>query len=153
MSKALENVDGDPSCKAPFPKNFVNVSCCENGFCRHNMKPPRLTGWHPCASETPGTCTVRSPVKPGSWPVHPLLRSYRVPSVRVSVEGRTDFGSTGYGGPCPPEGDEPHRYVFTVYALDVPTLDLPPDATAARVGFSLNAHALDRATLTGRYGR
>jgi len=70
-----------------------------------------------------------------------------------ATQGRTDFGSTGYGGPCPPEGDEPHRYVFTVYALDVPNLDLPPDATAARVGFSLNAHALDRATLTGRYGR
>ena len=63
--KALENVDGDPFCKTPCLQNFVNVSCCENGFCRHNMKPLRLTGWHPCASETPGTCTMRRPVKPG----------------------------------------------------------------------------------------
>ena len=70
-----------------------------------------------------------------------------------ATQGRTDFGSTGYGGPCPPKGDEPHRYVFTVYALDVPNLDIPPEATAARVGFSLNAHALDRPTLTGRYSR
>ena len=32
--------------------------------------------------------------------------------------GQNDFGSTGYRGPCPPEGDPPHRYVFTVYALN-----------------------------------
>ncbi len=69
------------------------------------------------------------------------------------VQGRTDFGKPGYGGPCPPKGDKPHRYVFTVHALDVDKLELPVDATAAAVGFNLHAHALARASLTARYGR
>ena len=34
-----------------------------------------------------------------------------------AVEGRNDFDEVGYSGPCPPEGDEPHEYVFNVYAL------------------------------------
>ena len=69
-----------------------------------------------------------------------------------AVEGRTDFGATGYGGPCPPEGSS-HRYVFTITALKVPTLDVPADATAALIGFMTNANALDSDTLTLRYGR
>jgi hypothetical protein len=70
-----------------------------------------------------------------------------------AVQGRTDFGSTGYGGPCPPAGDRPHRYIFTVFALKVDKLELPADATAALVGFNLNANTLARAQFTARYGR
>jgi Raf kinase inhibitor-like YbhB/YbcL family protein len=70
-----------------------------------------------------------------------------------AAQGNTDFGARGYGGPCPPEGDDPHHYIFTVFALDVAQLDLPENATAALVGFNLNGHALGRATLTGLYGR
>lgn len=70
-----------------------------------------------------------------------------------SVQGRTDFGTPGYGGPCPPQGDKPHRYVFTVFALKVEKLDLPEGATAAFIGFNLNANALAKATLTAMYGR
>lgn len=66
---------------------------------------------------------------------------------------RTDFGAIGYGGPCPPVGDEPHRYIVTVYALKVPKLDVPQDATAALTGFMVNANALGKATLTFTYGR
>lgn len=69
------------------------------------------------------------------------------------TEGITDFGKPGYGGPCPPKGDEPHRYIFTVHALDVDRLDMPPNATAAYVGFNIHAHRLASATLTARYGR
>ncbi len=65
----------------------------------------------------------------------------------------TDFGVPGYGGPCPPKGDKPHRYNFTVYALKVDKLDLPPHATASIAGFLVNANALGKATLTGVYGR
>ena len=70
-----------------------------------------------------------------------------------AVEGRSDFGTGGYSGPCPPEGAPAHRYVFTVHALDVERLDLPSDASGAFVGFNLYAHDLARATLTTRYGR
>ena len=65
----------------------------------------------------------------------------------------TDYGSAGYGGPCPPEGDKPHRYIFTVYALKVDKLDVPKGATASLVGFMVNANAIGKATLTGMYGR
>jgi Raf kinase inhibitor-like YbhB/YbcL family protein len=69
-----------------------------------------------------------------------------------SVQGNTDFGAPGYGGPCPPPG-KPHRYVFTVYALKTERLDVPATATAAMVGFNLNANVLAKGTLTGLYGR
>ena len=70
-----------------------------------------------------------------------------------AVQGVTDFGSMGYGGPCPPQGDAPHRYVFMVYALDVTALDLPRGASNALVRFTLHAHTLATATLTAKYGR
>jgi hypothetical protein len=69
-----------------------------------------------------------------------------------SVQGNTDFGAPGYGGPCPPPG-KPHRYVFTVFALKTDKLDVPANATAAMVGFNLNANVLAKATLTALYGR
>ena len=69
-----------------------------------------------------------------------------------SVEGNTDFGTPGYGGPCPPPG-KPHRYIFTVYALKTDKIDVPASATAAMVGFNLNGNLLAKATLTGLYGR
>ena len=70
-----------------------------------------------------------------------------------SVQSMTDFGKPGYGGPCPPQGNKPHRYVFTVYALKVDQLPLKQDATGAMVGFYLNQNALAKGSLTGYYGR
>lgn len=70
-----------------------------------------------------------------------------------SVQGRSDYGSMSYGGPCPPVGHGDHRYQFRVFALDVPHLDLPPDSSAALVGFMLNQHALDIAELEVTYRR
>ena len=67
--------------------------------------------------------------------------------------GRTDFGGPGFGGACPPPGDKPHRYVFTVYALKVDKLDVPADATAALIGYMLNANKLATASFTAKYGR
>ena len=70
-----------------------------------------------------------------------------------SLQSRTDFGSVGYGGPCPPAGDKPHRYIFTLFALDVAQLDLDANATAALVGYNLNAHAIGKAQMTVLFGR
>lgn len=70
-----------------------------------------------------------------------------------TAQGNTDFGAPGYGGPCPPAGDKPHRYIFTLYALDVDKLDIPASATAAYVGFNIHAHTVGKATFTGKYGR
>jgi Raf kinase inhibitor-like YbhB/YbcL family protein len=74
---------------------------------------------------------------------------------RGSVQSRTDFGSDGYGGPCPPPGDKPHHYTFTVFAVDVDKLPdaKDDDASAALVGFDLHFHTLAKASLTATYGR
>jgi Raf kinase inhibitor-like YbhB/YbcL family protein len=66
---------------------------------------------------------------------------------------RIDFGVAGWGGVCPPPGDKPHRYVFTVYALKTDKLDIPADATAALAGFMVNANAVGKASFSAKYGR
>ena len=70
-----------------------------------------------------------------------------------SVQSMTDYGKPGFGGACPPQGDKPHRYIFTVFALDVPKLDLDEKANAALAGFMLNGHAIEKASLISYYGR
>jgi Raf kinase inhibitor-like YbhB/YbcL family protein len=72
-----------------------------------------------------------------------------------AIQSRTDFGTDGYGGPCPPAGDKPHHYQITIFAVDVDKLpDAKNDAaSAALVGFDLHFHTLGKATLTGLYGR
>jgi hypothetical protein len=70
-----------------------------------------------------------------------------------AVQGRTDFGKPGWGGPCPPAGDKPHRYIFTVWALKVDKLDLNGEASGAMVGFNLGGNALAKATITALFGR
>jgi len=66
---------------------------------------------------------------------------------------RTDFGMAGFGGPCPPQGAKPHRYVFTLTALDIDKLPVPDDASGALVGFNAGAHTLAKAVITARFGR
>jgi Raf kinase inhibitor-like YbhB/YbcL family protein len=70
-----------------------------------------------------------------------------------AVQSRTDFGKPGWGGPCPPKGDKPHRYIFTVHALKVDKIDADENAPAAMVGFMLNANSLGKASFTAKYGR
>ncbi|MDP4014484.1 MAG: YbhB/YbcL family Raf kinase inhibitor-like protein [Candidatus Nanopelagicales bacterium] len=65
-----------------------------------------------------------------------------------AVQIRNDYGEPSYGGSSPPPGDRPHRYVYTVHALDVPKLGIGPDVTAAICGFNLTAHTLARASVT-----
>ena len=70
-----------------------------------------------------------------------------------AVQIGTDFGASGWGGPCPPAGDKPHRYNFTLHALKAEKLDVPKDAKASLVGFMVNANSIGKTTLTGKYGR
>ncbi len=70
-----------------------------------------------------------------------------------AIQVRSDYGIEGWGGPCPPAGDRPHRYNFTVYALKVDHLDIPPGASASEVGFMITQAAIARATLTAHYAR
>jgi Raf kinase inhibitor-like YbhB/YbcL family protein len=70
-----------------------------------------------------------------------------------AAQVNTDFGAPGWGGPCPPAGDKPHRYNFTLHALKVDKLDIPAGATASLAGFMINANSMGKATFTGVYGR
>ena len=70
-----------------------------------------------------------------------------------AIETRTDFGTPGYGGPCPPAGDAAHRYIFTVHALKVDRIDVAVDTPAALVGFMTHGARIGQATFTARHGR
>lgn len=66
---------------------------------------------------------------------------------------RNDAGQTGFFGACPPPGDPPHRYIFTVHALKTDKLGLPADSSGALVGFMTHMNRLGQASLTVTYGR
>ncbi len=68
------------------------------------------------------------------------------------VQSRTDFGGFGYGGPCPPIGDQSHRYYFRLYALKS-VLQLDRDVPAAQVGFQIHQNQIGEAEIMGVYGR
>jgi Raf kinase inhibitor-like YbhB/YbcL family protein len=80
-----------------------------------------------------------------------VLNSTALPA--GAVQGRTDFGVSAWGGTCPPQGDKPHHYIFTVYALKTDKIDVPADATAALIGYMIHMNMLGRASFTAKYGR
>lgn len=138
-----------------------------NGFgCTGGNRSPSLTWSNLPAGTKSIALTMYDPDAPtGSGWWHWVV--YNLPATTTSlptgasasglpagaVQGRTDFGTAGYGGPCPPVGDGPHRYVFTVFALKTEKLDLPADATAALVGFNLNANVIAKAQFTAIHKR
>lgn len=68
-----------------------------------------------------------------------------------ALQGKNDFGKTGYGGPCPPPG-RPHRYQFTLYALDQP-LDLEAGVSKKQLLSAMRGHILAQTQLMGTYRR
>ena len=67
-----------------------------------------------------------------------------------AVQGLTDFGEVGYGGPCPPTGT--HRYFFKLYALDT-NLALPYQAKKEDLEKAMEGHVIDETQLVGVYSR
>jgi Raf kinase inhibitor-like YbhB/YbcL family protein len=72
--------------------------------------------------------------------------------VEGGVEGENSFGDVGYGGPCPPEGDDAHRYVFAVYALR-DELGLERGAKPEDVRDAIADQAIARGRLVGTFKR
>jgi len=70
-----------------------------------------------------------------------------------SIQSITDFGQNAFGGACPPKGDKSHQYVFTVHALDVDKLGLKENSSPALVGYMLNIHTIEKASLVSYYSR
>jgi len=103
---------------------------------------------------------VDDPDAPGGTFVHwtawgiPTTASQIPPNVPTDnlQQGKNSFGKTGYGAPCPPKGDAPHRYVFTLYALSN-TLPLGEGASPSDVSSAIADIAIAKGVLTGKYGR
>ncbi|WP_336218657.1 YbhB/YbcL family Raf kinase inhibitor-like protein [Citrobacter amalonaticus] len=86
--------------------------------------------------------------------IHALPSGAKMETVAPGiVQGRNDFGYAGFGGACPPAGDKPHRYQFTLWALNTDTLPIDHNASGALVGFMLNSHVIAKAELMATYGR
>jgi Raf kinase inhibitor-like YbhB/YbcL family protein len=71
----------------------------------------------------------------------------------LGTPGMNDFSRVGYGGPCPPRGHGPHRYVFTLYALDTPSLMIPAERPRQEIETAMASHVLGQAQLIGKYER
>jgi Raf kinase inhibitor-like YbhB/YbcL family protein len=100
--------------------------------------------WHWTLVNVPPdtTCLGRGLGTPGGSPLPP-----------GAFHARVDSGTVGYFGAAPPPGDRPHRYIFAVHALDVPTLDVSPDASPTLVAFQTVWATIARARLTAVYQR
>jgi len=99
--------------------------------------------WHWSVANIPASVTA---LPPGAGSRRGILPD-------GAVHGRTDFGNAGYGGPCPPVGDAPHRYVFTVYALNVDRLDVDSQTSGDDFKARVEAAAIAAGEITGRFGR
>jgi Raf kinase inhibitor-like YbhB/YbcL family protein len=92
------------------------------------------------------------------WDMPPTLRGLpenlpKTPTLEDGTrQGTNDFKRTGYGGPCPPPGHGPHRYVFKLYAIDS-VLGVAPGSTKSALEKAITGHTLARADLIGRYER
>jgi Raf kinase inhibitor-like YbhB/YbcL family protein len=127
--------------------------------CDGQNESPSLT-WTRVPSRTRSLALLMededAPNKPLHWSVYDLARGStglkpgRVPS--NAAEGKNSFAKVGYDGPCPPKGDEAHRYHFRLYALD-DKLGLAPSAEVAAVRSAIEQHAIATGSLTGRYSR
>jgi Raf kinase inhibitor-like YbhB/YbcL family protein len=159
----LESAEVKPGAKIPEAQVF-------NGFgCSGGNVSPSLQWKNPPAGTKSFAITLYDPDAPtgsGWWhwvmfdipaDVTSLYLGVGNPASgqtpKGAVQSRTDFGKPGYGGPCPPKGDKPHRYIFTVYALKVDKIDADSEASGAVVGLMLNANKLGKASFTATYGR
>lgn len=81
------------------------------------------------------------------------LAEHHSPSGTDPPQAVNDFHRTGYGGPCPPQGPQPHRYRFRLFALDVERLGLGPRVSCRDVEAAATTHALASAEIMGTYRR
>ncbi|MDO8554777.1 MAG: YbhB/YbcL family Raf kinase inhibitor-like protein [Candidatus Micrarchaeota archaeon] len=102
---------------------------------------------------------VDDPDAPGGTFVHWIAynidpKTKEIPEgVSLGTGGMNDFGTTKYGGPCPPPGS-PHTYRFKLYAVDFdswPLFEIPPDKAA--IESFMEGHIIAQAELDGKYQR
>ena len=148
--------------------NFSNAQVY-NGFgCHGDNASPRIAWSHVPPGTKSIVVTVHDPDAPTGglgwthWKVvniSPTVTSIetgasgdatRMPA--GAIETLTDFGSSAYGGPCPPAG-ESHRYVVTVSALSVASIDVKPTSSPALVAYVMHGNIIAQAKYVARYHR
>lgn len=125
--------------------NWANPPVGTQGFAITVFDPDAPTGsgfWHWLVSGVPATVMSLAQGAASSGELPAGCRTFR-----------NDYGIQTFGGACPPQGHGMHRYQFTVWALPEADLAIPDEASAAVVGFMLNATAIAKATLTATYAR
>ena len=122
-----------------------------------NINPTlRINGVHPKAKSL--VLVMDDPDAPGGmwthwivWNIHPSVLNVPEDSVpEGGIEGRTSFGRSGYGGPCPHKGM--HRYFFKLYALDT-VLNIPLTSEAEDLEEAMKGHIMADVKLMGTYSR
>jgi len=135
-------------------KSFIPDTYTCNGA---NVSPP-LEILNAPGSTVTFALIVDDPDAPAKTWVHWVLWNVPVSTKFIeensvpdgAVEGMTDFGSIGYGGPCPPS--DTHRYFFKLYALDT-LLDLPQGSTKEDLLAAIEGHVITQAELVGLYSK
>ena len=84
------------------------------------------------------------------WNISPQTNGIAEGSAPKGVQGTSDFGKSGYGGPCPPSGT--HRYYFKIFALDR-ELNLPSGTKRNQLDAAIKGHVVAQGELMGRYSR
>jgi len=84
------------------------------------------------------------------WNIPPETKKISKDNEPEGVQGVTNFGTLGYGGPCPP--DREHRYFFKLYALDS-TLNLKEGSSKAELESAMEGHIIEQTVLIGLYER
>jgi Raf kinase inhibitor-like YbhB/YbcL family protein len=84
------------------------------------------------------------------WNISPQKSQFETGEKINFSQGITIFGTTGYGGPCPPSGT--HRYFFKLYALDT-VLQIVDGSTKENLEQAMNGHVIQQSTLIGEYSR
>jgi Raf kinase inhibitor-like YbhB/YbcL family protein len=138
-------------------KQYVyNASGCDG-----DNVSPAIRWKHPPKNTRAFALTVYDPDAKGGWwhwvvldipqMTHDLKQGGPLPAGAFAL--KNSFGHERWDGPCPPKGDKPHHYVFTIYALDVAALGLAADASREDLKDTLATHTLGKAHVTYTYGR
>ncbi|WP_250285498.1 MULTISPECIES: YbhB/YbcL family Raf kinase inhibitor-like protein [unclassified Frankia] len=146
LTKEFAHTSADGANASPHLRwsGFPAQTC---GFVVTSFDPDAPTGsgfWHWVLVDIPATVT-ELPHGAASGDLSGLPAG--------SFHVRNDYGTFDFGGAAPPPGDRPHRYVFAVHAVDVPSLGVDSSAAPAVVGFNLAFHTLARGVLRATYQR